>query len=68
MRGRNSNNRLAEQLIDWHPQVNIEQGMRLTLDWIRGEVSKTGSSANLKTSEIMVQSTSSLDMLSSEKK
>jgi dTDP-glucose 4,6-dehydratase len=30
-----ADNRLAQQLLDWTPAISLEDGLRLTIDWIK---------------------------------
>ena len=30
-----SDNRLARELIGWEPQVSLDEGVRLTIEWVR---------------------------------
>jgi nucleoside-diphosphate-sugar epimerase len=41
VRGRNSDNRLIEEMLGWEPCYNLENGMRLTYHWIEEQVAKT---------------------------
>lgn len=38
VRGRNSDNRLIREKLDWAPKMPLERGMRTTYDWIAGRV------------------------------
>ena len=38
VRGRNSDNTLIKQKLGWAPSVRLEEGMRQTYEWIRGEM------------------------------
>ena len=38
VRGRNSDNTLVRKRLGWAPRVRLEDGMRRTYDWIRGEM------------------------------
>jgi len=38
VRGRNSDNTLIKQRLGWAPSVRLEEGMRQTYEWIRGEM------------------------------
>lgn len=40
VRGRNSDNSLTKQILKWEPKVSLEDGMKLTYDWINAEVHK----------------------------
>ncbi|HOJ32952.1 MAG TPA: NAD-dependent epimerase/dehydratase family protein [Candidatus Hydrogenedentes bacterium] len=42
VRGRNSDNSLLRQVLKWEPQISLEEGLRVTYEWIRGELIKTG--------------------------
>jgi GDP-D-mannose 3',5'-epimerase len=35
VRGRNSDNTLAKQILDWEPQASLEEGLAWTYQWIR---------------------------------
>jgi nucleoside-diphosphate-sugar epimerase len=38
VRGRNSDNTLVSQKLGWAPSIRLEDGMRRTYEWIRGEM------------------------------
>jgi nucleoside-diphosphate-sugar epimerase len=38
VRGRSSDNTLCEEVLGWVPQINIEEGMKLTYKWISSEM------------------------------
>ncbi|MGI8410500.1 MAG: NAD-dependent epimerase/dehydratase family protein [Pyrinomonadaceae bacterium] len=38
VRGRNSNNDKLREILDWEPQISLEDGLRKTYTWIEGEV------------------------------
>ena len=40
VRGRNSNNDLIKQRLDWNYVMSLEDGIRRTYNWIMGEISK----------------------------
>jgi nucleoside-diphosphate-sugar epimerase len=42
VRGRNSDNTLLREILKWEPQVSLEDGMKITYDWIHGELAKQG--------------------------
>jgi GDP-D-mannose 3',5'-epimerase len=42
VRGRNSDNRLLRKVLGWEPTVTLEEGLRETYEWIRGELGRTG--------------------------
>jgi len=33
-----SDNRLARDLIGWEPQVSLDEGLRLTIEWVRAHL------------------------------
>src|SRR5262249_23862019 len=38
VRGRNSDNSLLRQVLDWEPQVSLEEGLTKTYAWIEAQV------------------------------
>jgi nucleoside-diphosphate-sugar epimerase len=38
VRGRNSDNTLLREVLDWTPAVSLEEGLRCTYDWIESQV------------------------------
>jgi len=42
VRGRNSDNTRLRQVLEWEPQTPLEEGLRITYDWIRSELIRTG--------------------------
>lgn len=38
VRGRNSDNSLLREILDWEPQISLEEGFRTTYTWIENEV------------------------------
>jgi nucleoside-diphosphate-sugar epimerase len=42
VRGRNSDNTLLNQVLGWEPQIDLEQGLKITYKWIEGELRKAG--------------------------
>lgn len=40
VRGRNSDNTLCKKILNWEPQVSLEEGLRKTYLWIEEEVNK----------------------------
>lgn len=45
VRGRNSDNTRLREVLNWEPQVSLEQGMALTYNWIAEQVSKKAKAA-----------------------
>jgi len=43
VRGRNSNNDLCREKLNWEPKVSLRDGLSRTFNWIRGEVEKDRS-------------------------
>jgi GDP-D-mannose 3', 5'-epimerase len=42
VRGRNSDNTRCQEVLDWSPQISLEDGLAKTYHWIRGELIKAG--------------------------
>jgi nucleoside-diphosphate-sugar epimerase len=42
VRGRNSDNTLLRKILQWEPQTSLEEGLRRTYHWIRGELIREG--------------------------
>ncbi|MCA1567945.1 MAG: NAD-dependent epimerase/dehydratase family protein [Acidobacteria bacterium] len=42
VRGRNSDNTRLREVLGWEPQISLEEGLRLTYEWIRGELEMSG--------------------------
>lgn len=40
VRGRNSHNKLVEELLDWEPKVSLKEGIKKTYEWIEQQVIK----------------------------
>ncbi len=38
VRGRNSHNAIIEKELNWQPQIELEEGMKRTYDWIKGKI------------------------------
>ena len=38
VRGRNSDNTRLREVLGWEPQVSLEEGLRRTYEWIRGQL------------------------------
>lgn len=38
VRGRNSDNTLLKQVLNWEPQVSLEEGIKKTYEWIEFQV------------------------------
>lgn len=46
VRGRNSNNNLAREILDWDYAVSLEDGLEKTLAWIRSQMEKVAGESN----------------------
>jgi len=42
VRGRNSDNTMFKEIYGWEPEISLEEGMKDTYEWIKGEVIKNG--------------------------
>ena len=40
VRGRNSDNTKLREVLKWEPRVSLEEGLKRTYQWIRGEMAK----------------------------
>jgi nucleoside-diphosphate-sugar epimerase len=45
VRGRNSDNRLIKEKLNWVPSAKLEDGIRKTYAWISEQAKKAGSAA-----------------------
>ncbi len=43
VRGRNSENTLIKQLLNWEPSIPLKTGMKKTYDWIKEQMTSTGN-------------------------
>jgi GDP-D-mannose 3', 5'-epimerase len=48
VRGRNSDNRLIKQKLGWAPAKSLEDGMRVTYQWIKGQVEQAKAAPRTK--------------------
>jgi nucleoside-diphosphate-sugar epimerase len=42
VRGRNSDNTLLNRVLAWEPSIDLEEGLKITYEWIAGELRKSG--------------------------
>jgi len=66
VRGRNSNNALIREKLGWEPSIKIEEGLKKTYFWIKGELEKLqkeGSDKDYSKSDIVQQVDDSLMQL-----
>ena len=42
VRGRNSDNTLLNRVLAWEPSIDLEAGLKITYEWIAGELRKAG--------------------------
>merc|ERR1712176_1328366 len=69
VRGRNSNNKLILEKLQWEPTMKIIDGLKKTYFWIKGEVErekKEGSAMDYSTSNVVQQKDDSLLQLGNE--
>lgn len=48
VRGRNSDNTKLKEVLNWEPEITLEEGLKITYQWIEEEVSKKLKKTNLK--------------------
>ncbi|MFA5153433.1 MAG: NAD-dependent epimerase/dehydratase family protein [Clostridia bacterium] len=41
VRGRNSDNTLCKKILNWEPQISLEEGLKKTYFWIDGQINKS---------------------------
>ncbi|GAB5033498.1 nad-dependent epimerase dehydratase [Nannochloropsis oceanica] len=66
VRGRNSDNTLIREELGWEPLISIQEGLRETYFWIKGQIEKeraAGIVFDYSSSKVVVQTTDSLDAL-----
>merc|ERR550539_670862 len=64
VRGRNSENTLIKQVLGWAPSIKLADGLNRTYCWIKEQIEikqKEGDTTNFTTSEIVQQTTDTLD-------
>ena len=69
VRGRNSNNKLIMEKLGWAPSIKIEDGLRKTYFWIKGEIERErqeGNTTDFSKSEVVQQTDDSLMKLGNE--
>jgi nucleoside-diphosphate-sugar epimerase len=47
VRGRNSDNTLLRQVLGWEPSISLEEGVQRTYQWIEGQITRAGRTAEL---------------------
>ncbi|HXF43531.1 MAG TPA: NAD-dependent epimerase/dehydratase family protein [Pyrinomonadaceae bacterium] len=52
VRGRNSDNSLLKKVLDWEPQISLEEGLQKTYKWIEEQVSARLKESNFSLSAI----------------
>ncbi|CAN0068962.1 unnamed protein product [Discosporangium mesarthrocarpum] len=70
VRGRNSDNTLLKEKLSWAPVISIRQGLEKTYYWIKKQIeaeAAAGVKNNYATSEVVLQTTESLNHFSSRK-
>ena len=68
VRGRNSNSKLILEKLGWEPTMKIQDGLKLTYFWIKGEIEREGGDAGAYSkSEIVQQVDDSLMQLGKDK-
>lgn len=71
VRGRNSDNELILSLLGWEPRISTHEGLRKTYYWIKEQIEgerARGILNNYASSQIVVQTTESLEKLAGQSK
>ena len=69
VRGRNSDNTLIKEKLNWEPKVRLAEGMKETMRWIKCEIERELESGEVQdlsrycSSRVVAQTTDSLDQL-----
>ncbi len=48
VRGRNSDNNKLREVLKWEPEISLEDGLKMTYDWVEKQVSKSLEHSNFK--------------------
>merc|ERR1711871_783613 len=67
VRGRNSDNALIKQVLGWAPSITLKDGLTKTIAWIKARIEEAeakGSDVDFTSSQVVKQTTESLDKLS----
>ena len=65
VRGRNSDNTMIKEKLGWAPSIKLEDGLRKTYTWIKGEIEKErkeGKKVEYSQSRVVQQDAKSLKM------
>jgi hypothetical protein len=68
VRGRNSDNTMIKEKLNWAPSISIHTGLKVTWAWIKEQIAKdvaagSAQASSYATSEVVLQVTDSLDGL-----
>ena len=62
VRGRNSNNTLIKEILNWSPSIKLVDGLKETYDWINVQIEKSQIDKNELKSSIIVKSEKPLEL------
>ena len=57
VRGRNSDNAQLREVLNWEPQVDLEEGLVPTYKWIEGELIKSGRMSATQLAAVSMEDT-----------